>query len=633
MKKNDILILVALFGLWLLWGPIDRNFIRPTFFPDSPTADEVERVDPEEVDPRRADAVADPDPDDPDLREWEEVEPTVLDRPEAEREVGLETEDPLADIEPDDPDRMETLEDDLISVSFSARGGTIRELWLKNYPETMDDDSPPIRMDFSREPALAIEGFSGLSPRHEFAMERLPRGEGVRFVTELDSGIRFEREIRIADEYLFEISDRFHNTGEHPIPLPAYDLYTGRMDPMPGVASTYGTFPLGVDTLSPGDSVTRWGKNINNRWLDATTAAVAQESLDKPVDWVAVKNKYFAQSLRPRTLTAENCLIYIEREGTTDEPAAVWAALRFPEVTLGAGESLSSDMEFYIGPQEISRLTDLGYHQDRIMELGFAPIRFFARTLMIGLTFLYGIFNNYGVSIMLLTVIIRLVFWPLTHKGTESMRRMQELSPLMKELNEKYKDDAQKRQKAVMGLYKEHKVNPLGGCLPMIVQIPVFIGLFYLLRTAIDLRFANFLWIQDLSEPERLFADVLPMPLNILPLFMAFTMFLQQKLTPMPSTGDEKQQQMHGMMMKVMPVMMLVLLYNFASGLALYWSTQNVLMIVQQGLYRRRRARQKADKEAAGTAISPPAKKGAATPAATAGRKAPGKASGKKRKR
>jgi len=233
---------------------------------------------------------------------------------------------------------------------------------------------------------------------------------------------------------------------------------------------------------------------------------------------------------------------------------------------------------------------------------------------MWGMNAIYAMVGNYGLAIMLLVIFIRIVFWPLTHKGTESMRRMQELAPLMKELNEKYKDDAQKRQQALMELYKEHKVNPLGGCMPMLVQIPVFIGLFYVLRSAIELRYAGFLWIDDLSEPEGLLGDVLPLPLNILPLLMAATMFLQQKLTPTPSAADPRQQQMHQMMMKVMPVMMLVMLYNFASGLALYWTTQNVLMIVQQALYRKRLERRKAAEAQSGGATTPASK-----PAAHAG--------------
>ena len=149
----------------------------------------------------------------------------------------------------------------------------------------------------------------------------------------------------------------------------------------------------------------------------------------------------------------------------------------------------------------------------------------------------------------------------------------------MKAVQAKYKDNVQKQQQEIMALYKEHKVNPLGGCLPMLIQIPVFIALFVVLRSAIELRFAHFLWIKDLSQPENLFPGILPfgLSLNILPIFMAATMFWQQKLTPSASADPNQQK-----IMMFMPVMMLVMFYNFASGLALYWTTQNILMIAQQ---------------------------------------------------
>ncbi len=598
MNKKDVLILVALFGLWLLWGPIDRNFIKPVFFPDSPATETVDMAEPAEVEPRVVEA-------DPARVPVPVAESHVaLRAPDVERPVRPVTEPDMPEPEPDATEQVAVLENEYVRVRFSSRGGAIRDITLKEYPEFNEEDSPAIVMDFGDVPALSIDGLAGLTPRHDLTMTPLPGGEGVRFSADLEYGLRFVREIRMSDDYVFELRDTFSNTSDHALAMPPYGVRTGRMEPMPGVSSTYGMIPLGVDTLLPAESVKRWGKDIQNRWLKESTAERIRQPLNTPADWVAVKNKYFVQSLRPRSPDTENCIIYAEREGLTRQPAVVWAVLQFPEKALSVGETFTREFEFYVGPQKIDRLSALGYHQDKIMELGWPPIRFFARVLMVGLTFLYGIFSNYGVSIMLLTVIIRVVFWPLTHKGTESMRRMQDLAPLMKELNEKHKDDPQKRQQAIMEMYKEHKVNPLGGCLPMLVQIPVFIGLFYLLRTAIDLRFAGFLWISDLSEPEGILADVLPLPLNILPIFMAITMFFQQKLTPTPSSGDERQQQMHTMMMRFMPIMMLFMLYNFASGLALYWSTQNVLMIVQQLLYRRRLAKKK---EAEGTAAVPAA--------------------------
>ena len=164
------------------------------------------------------------------------------------------------------------------------------------------------------------------------------------------------------------------------------------------------------------------------------------------------------------------------------------------------------------------------------------------------------------------------------------MKKMQELQPQMAELKKKHKDSPKKLQEETMALYKKNKVNPMGGCLPMIIQIPVFIALFVVLRSAIELRFAPFLWIHDLSEPERLLANVLPIPLNILPVFMTVTMIWQQKLMP-TSAGDPNQQKI---MMFFMPVMMLVLFYNMPSALVLYWSASQSIMIIQQLIQKKR---------------------------------------------
>lgn len=594
MKKQDILIVVVLFGLWLLWSPLDRMFIKPTFFPDPPASETVDRVVPDEVTPTAVEGV--PRPDTP-------IVPPSLSAPEQAITPLAEpppiSEEALAD------EKLIVLENDHMAVTFSTLGGTVREVLLKKYREEDRADSPPVTFDFHATPALAIEGMTGFTVGNAFEMTLLPDGAGVRFFRAMPGSLSVEREIRLTESYTLEVKDRFINESEQPLQMPPYGLRSGGMHPLPGVTSTRGVLALAVDSLSPAESVRHWGRSISG-WLKDSTAATIRHPLAekgkpaKPMDWVAVKNKYFVQSLRPLDLATESAVVYITRDGISTDPAEISASLQFPEGVLAAGESFTREIIYYVGPQKYDELTALGYHQNEIMELGWKMIRFFAVGMLWGMTKLHGLFGNYGVAIMLLTLFIRLIFWPLTHKGTESMRRMQELSPLMKALNEKYKADPQKRQQALMELYKEHKVNPLGGCLPMVVQIPVFIGLFYVLRTAIDLRFSSFLWIDDLSEPEGLLHGMLPfgLSLNILPLLMAVTMYFQQKLTPMASGGDEKQQQMQQMMMRVMPLMMLVMLYNFASGLALYWTTQNLFMIVQQVLYRRRVAHRKAEASA-----------------------------------
>jgi YidC/Oxa1 family membrane protein insertase len=199
----------------------------------------------------------------------------------------------------------------------------------------------------------------------------------------------------------------------------------------------------------------------------------------------------------------------------------------------------------------------------------------------------YAVIPNYGVAIILLTILVRVVTAPLTTRQMRSMKRMGELSPRLKELQEKHKDDRQKQSEEMMKLYRETGVNPLGGCLPLVLQFPVFIGLYYALQSSIDLRQAPFFgWIDDLSRPESLFT--LPgfnLPVRILPLIMGATMVLQQRMTP--TTMDPQQARM---MMTIMPIMFTVLFYQFPSGLVLYWMVSNLLAIAHQAWVNRKSA-------------------------------------------
>jgi YidC/Oxa1 family membrane protein insertase len=316
---------------------------------------------------------------------------------------------------------------------------------------------------------------------------------------------------------------------------------------------------------------------------------------DAPVDWVAAKNKYFAQILTPRDGGAD-AVIHARRTVLPREEAdpafapkmtpldEVAASVRIEGQDLAPGEEATRKIEYYVGPMKYAELHRMSLHRVDVMELGmWRPV---GKVLLVIMNFIHDRVwpHNYGLAIILLTIIVRIVFWPITHKSTESMKRMAAVQPLVTELRTKYKDNPQKLQQEIMALYKEHKVNPLGGCLPMLIQIPIFIALFMVLRSAIELRFAPFLWIKDLSEPENLFAGVIGFPINLLPLLMAATMYIQQKITP--TAGDPAQAKMMRIMM---PGMMLFFLYNYASGLALYWTTQNVLMIIQQVMMQRKK--------------------------------------------
>jgi YidC/Oxa1 family membrane protein insertase len=224
---------------------------------------------------------------------------------------------------------------------------------------------------------------------------------------------------------------------------------------------------------------------------------------------------------------------------------------------------------------------------------------FFAKALLLSMNGLHALGVPYGLAIVLITIVIKLLFWPLTQISTRSMKRMQLLQPQIKELQEKYKDDPKKQQERMMAFWKEHKVNPAAGCLPIFIQIPVFFGFYTMLQSAIELRGASFLWAFDLSQPDTIWViPGLGFPVNPLPLIMGATQFWQMRLTP-PSPGVDPVQQK---IFQYMPLIFLFILYNFSSGLTLYWTVQNLLSIAQMKLTRATDAAAKAGGPAPKTA-------------------------------
>jgi YidC/Oxa1 family membrane protein insertase len=216
--------------------------------------------------------------------------------------------------------------------------------------------------------------------------------------------------------------------------------------------------------------------------------------------------------------------------------------------------------------------------------VNFGMFDFIAKPFVWLMNKLYSMIPNYGVAIIVLTVLTKILLWPLGSKSYKSMSEMKKLQPLMKEIREKYKNDKKKMNEETMSLYRTYKINPLGGCLPMVVQIPVFFALYRMLYEAIELRHAPFfLWIDDLSAPDRLFRFHFSVPfmeppygIPVLTIIMGATMLLQQKMSP--PMGDPTQAKM----MMLMPIVFTVIFINFSSGLVLYWLVNNILSIAQQ---------------------------------------------------
>ncbi|PID56367.1 hypothetical protein CSB45_11835 [candidate division KSB3 bacterium] len=300
--------------------------------------------------------------------------------------------------------------------------------------------------------------------------------------------------------------------------------------------------------------------------------------IEQSVEWVALNRKYFTVALFPmsaaNTLSIQKITIHPANPDDKINPVR--------QVLVGLSQALSGGecrLSVYAGPKKRSELARTHQGFEKLLDYGF--FGFIAEPLAQFMDYLYLYVGNYGVVIICLTILIKILFFPLTYKSFTSMKKMQDIQPEMKKLQEKYKDDKQRLNQEMMAFYKEKGVNPMGGCLPMVLQIPVFFALYQTLSQSIELRGASFLWISDLSSTETLFFK----PLVLL---MGASMFLQQSMTP--TTADNRQAQMF----KFMPILFTAMFWNFPSGLVLYWFMNNILTIGQQYLINKRGPAKKA---------------------------------------
>ncbi|WP_243372817.1 membrane protein insertase YidC [Geotalea sp. SG265] len=278
------------------------------------------------------------------------------------------------------------------------------------------------------------------------------------------------------------------------------------------------------------------------------------------VSWTAFADKYFMDAVMSRN----NSIASARIAKISDQ--FVQTTVTAPAVSLNPGQHATVDYHLFYGPKDLDILKAQGSRLEEAIDFGWFSA--LAKPLLRALKFFYSFTHNYGLAIIIITIILKVLFFPLTHKSYKSMKEMQKLQPKMAELKEKYKNDRDAMNRAVMDLYKTHKVNPMGGCLPMLVQIPVFFALYKALMFSIELRHAPFvLWITDLSAKD---------PYYVTPIIMGATMFIQQKMTP--TNMDPVQAKM----MLALPIVFTFMFLNFPSGLVLYWLINNILTIAQQ---------------------------------------------------
>jgi YidC/Oxa1 family membrane protein insertase len=496
---------------------------------------------------------------------------------------------PAGEATPAFAEKAETLRNDDVELHLTNRGGGIREAALLNHIGQGDQrvvininskDQLPIGAMIEQPNAPKLD---------EFALSREPDGS-VKCERSADNVIVrkkffFPPSKEKKDNFLAEMDVDLVNGGAQPYTNPGYFVALGSAAPIhPKDYSYYTRLVWCIDGKAKGVDVNWFGGGGGLFGIGQHAAQPFYQQDLANADWAAVSDQFFTTLIAPLTVKANS--VWGRRFDISPEQKmyGLAGALRMPGFQLPPGQTYSARFEIWAGPKLYHRLArldkDYGGHGEfdhneaEIMDFGIFKI--VSQFLLNFLNWLHGFIGSYGWSILALTAIIKIVLWPLQDKANRSMRRMSLLNPKIQELREKYKDDPTRMNQEVMKLYKDYGINPVGGCLPMMIQIPIFFGLFKMLGQAVELRNAHFLWVHDLSQPDTVgYLPVLGWPINIIPLCMAATQIWLMAMTP--KTGDATQRRV----MMFTPLIFLFICYNFAAALALYYTTQNLFSIVQ----------------------------------------------------
>lgn len=485
-------------------------------------------------------------------------------------------------------EKTETLGNSDVELRFTNRGGAIQEAVLLN---NLAERGERIVLNAGNtSPIGALVDDPAAPQLLEFALAKDADGRMKCERAESD-GIVVRKHFAFTkteakDNYILEISLDFRNDGAQPYKKGNYFVTLGSAQPVhSGDWPTYTRIAWSINgDFSNSDLSVFEGSGgflgIGSRAAQKTF----QQSLNK-AQWVAVTNQFFTTLFAPlddKPIEAWAQRFEVTREGQSQDKKlyGINGAMGMPGFELPPNSTKTVRFQVYIGPKIYHRLAKLEHDEAGIVDfgvfLGLGFIKIVSQFLLNLLNLIHGMVHDYGSSILILTVLVKGVLWPIQNKANYSMRRMALLSPKIQELREKYKEDPTKMNQEVMKLYKDYGVNPVSGCLPMLIQIPIFFGLFSMLQQAVELRDAKFLWVKDLSQPDTIaHLPLVGWPINIIPLCMAATQIWLMAMTP--KTGDPTQRRV----MMFTPLIFLFICYNFAAALALYYTAQNLLSILQ----------------------------------------------------
>lgn len=470
------------------------------------------------------------------------------------------------------PEERIRIHTDQVDAEFTSWGGALVRWSLLDYNDRSQAGRPPVEITTTQPGGVALAtsfadlGVGDLS-RAPYRVEQ-PDPKTLIFTLER-GGLRIRKTYLFEDTYTFRLRIEIANSSGAPVGSSFVTSW-----PIEQRASA-DFHELSASTYQDGKVKSHFVVAPSSLLGMGPHAAKEPETLTGNVDWSGAHTRYFLAAILP-----DNPRDASARFTPLEPGASALLEVGFARAELPPGGGLDREYRVYLGPKELERLDAVGAHLDEAIAKGWFPplTRFFTWLL----TATEHVVGNYGIAIILITIVVRLLLAPLMARQMRSMKRMSVLQPRMKEIQERFPDDRQKQSEAMMALYKEAGVNPLSmmtGCLPMFLQLPVFIGFYYALQGAIQLRQQPFVgWISDLSQPEALFTvPGLNLPVRLLPILMGASMVAQQKLTP--STMDPAQARM---MLIMMPVMFTVMFYQFASGLVLYWLVSTLLGIGQQ---------------------------------------------------
>ncbi len=468
----------------------------------------------------------------------------------------------------------------LYTMQILAPGARVKSIQLKKYRQSIKPDSPPMEMLPTQStgylpPAvdllqhqdwqLSTRPFSSQSPK-EFNPDTKEPLTPISLHTEIPGKIRVTKAFTFMPEsHVVDLEIRLQNLSQE------------KLTDQLGISFYSQPFSEGGKDSSFNPSQLAYFEKGSTTTVDLKDMLKKDVTIKPPLDWVAYQDSYFIQAVMPAEKSGYQI---VPRVLDADTGLLQIVYLSDPFEIEGLQEK-NFKLRLYFGPKDLEQLAKAENRLTEAVDYGWFSI--LAKPALYVLNWLYKYTYNYGIAIILLTVLIKIVFWPLTQKSYQSMQAMKKIQPKIAQIREKYKDDREKLNQELMGLYRTHKVNPMGGCLPMALQIPVFIALYRMLYGSVELRHQPFfLWINDLTAPDRLDLGFrIPYlsgdpGLPVLTLLMGATMFIQQKMTP--SGGDPRQEQI----MLFMPVMFTFFFLNFPSGLVLYWLINNILSIAQQ---------------------------------------------------